>query len=565
MKKRAARIRPWWWALIAPAAAIAVHASYVSRGFTWLDHGDVAAGRAVLALARLHEAFFMRMGDTGFFRPLAVVLHSLDHAAYGTWAPGYHLTSVLLHALVVAVTPLFLRAFVRLSALEECLAGLVVAVHPLSWLVVGGITYQQELLVTLFTFAAVGLHASARRSGRGAVAASAVAAAALAFFSKETALVWLPALVGLWEILARRGPDEDRPRRYGWLWATYGVVLAVVLAARAYAVPEIWRTTAAPLSASEWAGVRLRALARSLGELVLPWLPSTNDAALIGPPGFTESACVGLAMVAAAFVLKRDRFSPAARLLLVLAVTLAPALRLVPVSRFGSPHYTFPAAAVLGALLAVALRTARRSQATWRLAGGAVVGWLLVAAFFTTTGGARFEDDAALFEPELRRDPGYAEAHAELGRHYLASGAVPRALEHLQHALAPRPERIAYLDRSMTHVNLALALAALGRVAEAERHLDMAREHAPASRRPLVDYNHAVLAARLERDADVVRLLSPHDGTWRTPEPSLLLARSLGRLGRRDDAGRALENAERAASPDRRAGIESLRQSLLGR
>jgi hypothetical protein len=563
MTKRAAgSTPPRWLPFAAPLAAVLVHASYVSRGFTWLDHGDVVAGRAVLPLARLHEAFFMRMGDTGFFRPLAVILHSLDHALYGTWAPGYHATSVLLHALVVAVTPLFLRAFVRLSAREECLAALVVAVHPLSWLVVGGVTYQQELLVTFFTLAAAGLHASARRSGSRRAAVLAVLATALALFSKETAVFWVPALIGSWERLARRRPDAEPARGNRSLWSAHAAVLVLALAARTHAVPELWRTTEASLSPAEWAGVRLRAVTRSLVELVSPWLPSTNDTAAVGSAGIPESAFIVLVAGGALAVLRHGAASPAARLVLVLGIALAPALRLVPVSRFGSPHYTFPATAVLGGLAVLALRTAWPARRARQLVGGSCVAWLLVAAFVTSTGGARFADDAALFEPELRRDPAYPEAHAELGRHRLAEGDPARAREHLEKALQPRRARLAYLDASMTHVNLALALAALGRTTEAERHLEMAREQAPPSRRPLIDYNQAVLAARLQRDADVVRLLWPHEGTWRTYEPSLLLARSLGRLGRVADARRALENAEHVAPPDRRAATSALRRSI---
>ena len=564
MTKRAPSATALALPLLPPLVALLVHASYVPRGFTWLDHGDVVVGRAVLPLARLHEAFFMRMGDTGFFRPMAVVVHSLDRALYGTWAPGFHLTSVVLHALVVAVVPFFLRAFVRLSSIEECLAALVVAVHPLSWLAVGGITYQQELLVTLFTLSAVALHAAARRSGRPGAAALAALSAGLALLSKETAVFWIPALIALWEWLAFRTRDSSR-QRIPWLWAAYAIVVALSLAARAHAVPEVWRTAAAPLSTPEWIGVRLRAIVRSLAELLSPVPPSINDSAIIGAPGLVESAVVLTVAACALLVLRRGVTSPAARLVLVLAVTLAPALRLVPVSRFGSPHYTFPATAALGALAAVALRAARESGAAWRLAGGVLVGWLLVAAGLTAAGGARFTDDVALFTPELERDSGYPEAHAELGRHWLAAGDAAAARGHLEEALAPDADRIAYIDRSMVHVNLALALSAQGRTTEAERQLAMAREVAPPSRRPVIDYNQAVLAARRDRDAEVVRLLAPHEGTWSTHEPSLLLARALGRLGRTAEAVRALENAERTAPPDRRATIAAWRRSLAGR
>lgn len=567
MKKRAQRhgIAPAvsrtsarWLPFVASAVAILVHASYVPRGFTWLDHGDVVAGRAVLPLARLHEAFVTRMGDTGFFRPMAVVLHSLHHALYGAWAPGYHLTSVLLHALIVAVTPFFLRAFVRLAPREECLAALVVAVHPLSWLVAGGVTYQQELLVTLFTLAAVGFHAHARRSGRRMAAVMAAACVTLGALSKETALFWVPAWIGLWEIYGRH---DGEAKRWPRLWASYAAGLAAGLVARAHAVPEVWRSTAPALSMPEWIGLRARALARTLAELVTPWPPSTNDTAVIGPPGILETVVVLSAASVAVWVLLRHGTSPAGRLLWVLALALAPALRLVPVSRFGSPHYTFPAAAALGGLLVLALRAVRPASAR-TLAAGTAVAWLMVSAVFTAAGGARFTDDVALFEPELRRDPVYPEAHAELGRYWLSRGEAARATSHLEAALQPPHGRIAYVDRTMAQVNLALALASAGRAAEAEWHLAAAREGAAPSQRPLIDYNRAVVAAGANRDAEVVELLGPHEGSWTSHEPPLLLARALGRLGRLAEARRALEIAERLAAPSERPAIERLRRSV---
>src|SRR5262245_21926623 len=124
-------------------AAAASHATYVANGFTFQDHGDIEAGRAVRPLSRLPAALFERWGDTGFYRPFVTAVHSLDHALYGLWAPGYHLTSVLLHVGFVAVVWLFARRFGGLSEGEAGWAAAFVAVHPISWLIVGGLAFRQ--------------------------------------------------------------------------------------------------------------------------------------------------------------------------------------------------------------------------------------------------------------------------------------------------------------------------------------------------------------------------------------------------------------------------------------
>ncbi|MBT4139881.1 MAG: hypothetical protein HOE48_18330 [Candidatus Latescibacteria bacterium] len=95
------------------------HATYITNGFIWLDHGDLELGRAVLPLSHLHEAFLTRFGETAFYRPLVTVIHSLDTALYHQRAPGYHLTNVILHLLASAAFALFLSQFLSLNYSER--------------------------------------------------------------------------------------------------------------------------------------------------------------------------------------------------------------------------------------------------------------------------------------------------------------------------------------------------------------------------------------------------------------------------------------------------------------
>jgi hypothetical protein len=123
-----------------------IHVSYISNGFVWLDHGDIESGRAILPLSDLPHALFSRFGETGFYRPLVTITESIDAAVYGDWAPGFHLTNIFLHLIVVALVPLFLGAFFSLTFFELLFAMLLVGVHPYGWLPVGAISYRPELL-----------------------------------------------------------------------------------------------------------------------------------------------------------------------------------------------------------------------------------------------------------------------------------------------------------------------------------------------------------------------------------------------------------------------------------
>jgi len=71
----------------------------------------------------------------------------------------------------------------------------------------------------------------------------------------------------------------------------------------------------------------------------------------------------------------------------------------------------------------------------------------------------------AAFEESLRRDPGFAPAHTELGLSYLRTGEYEKAAEHLERALLRNK------DAGDAHYYLALTRRAQGREREAAEHL----------------------------------------------------------------------------------------------
>src|SRR3989338_8622921 len=139
-------------------AVFLVFASFINNGFSWLDHGDIERGRAVLTLSNLPRAFISRFGQTGFFRPLVTVANSIDFALYGLWAPGFHLTNILLHLSASFAGALFISRLFSLNFREKLLILLIAGLHPLAFLPVGAISYRQELLLALFTYLTLYFH-----------------------------------------------------------------------------------------------------------------------------------------------------------------------------------------------------------------------------------------------------------------------------------------------------------------------------------------------------------------------------------------------------------------------
>src|SRR3989338_4340814 len=100
-------------------AVFLFYLSYINNGFTWLDHGDIERGRAIIPITNLKDAFFTRFGQTGFYRPVVTIINSIDFALYGLWAHGFHLTNVILHTAVSGAAVLFIGVFFPLTFYEK--------------------------------------------------------------------------------------------------------------------------------------------------------------------------------------------------------------------------------------------------------------------------------------------------------------------------------------------------------------------------------------------------------------------------------------------------------------
>lgn len=495
---------------------------------------------------------------------MVTIVHSLDAALFGAWAPGYHMTNVALHLAVCAAAFLFAGTFFGLAPGQRVFAALIVGIHPLSWLPVGAISYRPELLATLFTFLAVGLYVESRESGSTRAGLFAIASFALGLLSKETVLVWVPALVLAWEAMRGPGHNADEgevPRRTApWLLSGSAVVVALYLILRFAAVPEIWRVRGAGLPLSQWLGTRLAVLGESFLLLLYPLKPGLSDATRVRDLASVPALATSLGLIGAMILVGRlGRRSPWSIVVIFLAVALAPALNIVPLARFASPHYAYFAVVGLGAALALATRdVGRLSRHVRRMALAAVAVWILVMAGSTFVAGFRFRTDLTLFAPEVESDPYFREGHQYLGDHFFRTGDYAAARREYEAALRSQPGIISYVDRQAVLINLAGVHLATDRPEEADELLRKAAADAGRAELPQILYNRALIASRRGDHAGVAELLGDPEIEWGRPEPLLLLARSLVRLNRRPEAAAALRRALPLLAEDRRSQVEEL-------
>jgi len=193
------RLRPDVIAVISIVLlAIAASATGITNGFAFDDVYIIEKNKAIQSLARWWELAVgsywppERGGD--LYRPLTMLSFALQWAAGGGSPLPFHITSILLYA-VVSVA--FYRVVVVLLPLPAAwLAAALFAVHPVHVESVGNVVGQAELWAALFMLLALGAFLRARMRGDLSVKDAGLIALfyVLGLLSKEHSIV-LPAVL----------------------------------------------------------------------------------------------------------------------------------------------------------------------------------------------------------------------------------------------------------------------------------------------------------------------------------------------------------------------------------
>lgn len=475
------------------ALTFLVHITYIPNGFTWLDHLDIEKSRGIMPVSQLYKTFITRYADTGFYRPMVSILHSLDYAVYRNFAPGYHFTNVLLHVGATAAVPGFLTAFFILKPWQLLLASLIFGVHPFSILPVGAISYRPELLLALFVFLTVHFYAKARLSTNLKNKLLFVICFFLAILSKETAVIILPSIILIWEY---RYFKKIKLPSYKFIFGVI-LLLAVYFLLRFQAVPEVWRVTQTHLSLSETISTRLLAFGKLITQLIIPLKPSFSDATVVTSLTHPSSLAV-LTVLAGIFLLmlKLGFRSQMSISIVLIATLLAPALNIVPLPRFSSPHYGYLAVGPFAAFLVLLLE---KTQGLFRILCGLTLGiWIVLMSISSFQSGYQFKNDLTLFLPEVRIDPNFLEGHYYLGNYYLSKGNFKSAQTHYQSIISLPKNVIAFGDRFAFFLNLGNIAMLKGHFDKAQRFFKKTQIYASSpSQEMALAYNQAILAQSL--------------------------------------------------------------------
>lgn len=500
------RLLPGQQAAVVAGVTLAVFAHTLSSGFVY------DARMQILTDPFLHDPRnwwpvltfrTLAMDVLDFQRPVNLASLMLDAAFWGREPFGYHLTSVLLHAANVLLVWLLLRRLTRpafwgrFPSAAPMLGALLFAIHPLVTEAVCEPTFREDLLVAVFSLAAL-VVASGRppaATGWGWLRAAAVSACCLlAIGSKESGIAAPLVLAVYWFLFRRR---ED-----GRFWAVaIGASTAVVAAFlvarfRLEVIPSAIFTVRPQYPGGSFAAamtIQPRILALYVQLLLVPVNQSADYSWLsVAHLPLWPSVIILMAVAAAAsWATWCDRRMGLA--LAVIVLPLVPVMNFVPIYLAAADRYLYLPLAGVG-LAAGFLVDAPWLGGREKLRDGMLLALVVALPMLGMACVARqsvWASSVALWEDTHAKDPTTLRAVANLGGALLEAGRLTEAERFTREAL-----RLTNGTRGDTWAMLAIILDAQDRGAEADAALSKALELDPGLRDP----ESRVAGLSMERD-----------------------------------------------------------------
>lgn len=434
----------WSWLLVALVGVLALPA--ISFDFVWDDRPMMLQSDVIHDVSNLGAVFAHRTAyavnsaqhlhnHSGLqtYRPLTIATFMLDSLMFGRAPWGFHLTSILLHMLVVLVVQVLARQLAPAApAWVPVLAGAWFAVCPFLVEAYIWINGRSDVLATLFGALVVCVHLRARDASspthrvRLELLVAALGLACL--LSKETGIAWLATLPLL--------PGTRRPT-----WRTIvGGMIAPTAAVSTYAALRVSALEGLHVSADAqlWRAIVIApyVIVEALSEMLAPryttvrWL--SFELRSVGVVGFSVGLIALIGLVGGAWA-ARKRVPSLFYGVALSVVSLAPVALIAADGWPGFGRYVYTAAACIAPGLAVGVFELSQSlrvhvgERSIRLLRAGGIAYLLVLVGLSFVSAAPFASEHALYESWIAGTPDQPHGYKWLGLTYMEEEDFARA------------------------------------------------------------------------------------------------------------------------------------------
>jgi protein O-mannosyl-transferase len=566
----------------------ATHAPALRATFVWDDTALVLRDPLIRSWRLIPEGFqhflFVDATPSNFYRPIQRLTYTLEYWAFAFRPAPYHLSNILLHAATAIALFIFALGFLRLYHVDErkrlgvaAIASLVWALHPLHSGVVDYVSGRADSLAAFFGFAA--LYFTIRALDQEstwkfyALAGFALLASAL---SKESGLIFTALAITLiilrknWRGLVASG-------------VAIAFVLTIYVTLRNQVPPVAVPQLSPPAPTLVRPIIAARALAEYAGLLIAPVNLHMDRDVENHPWGFTPASLTagawrelqtlaGLVVfgVLLWWVRRAHKREPALfALLLCAGVSYLPVCGLFSLNANIAEHWIYVPLAFI--LLAVAVQVAlivhRRTTFISVIALASV--WIAFLAVGTFYRAQDWQDARTFFTRTIAAGGDSVRMLINLGTLDLSEGHLEQADTFFQRALSKNPEQPfallnlaavalkrnelptarGFLERAQKNpVSLAQAEEMLALVEQKEKGRINVSRLRTASRTdppswPITRRYLAALTVTGQTEKAVADLQAVLKTEWYRAESWQLLSEYLARLGRADEAAKALAQA----------------------
>ncbi len=484
--------------------AFMVYANTLKGDFIWDDEYLILNNSQVKSFVHLPNVFKTYVGYgseniNNFYRPIQEISNMIDYFLWGEYPFGFHLTNVVLHALVAVMVFIFLY-YLAGDVIASAVAALFYAVHPVHSEAIAYIAGRADSLYAVFMLLSIVIFMRfAEHVKRGHMAiylyVLSIGMFVLSLLSKEI-IISMPLLIFLYMFFFLRGQDDNKAyNKLKWSWVPYAVIVVV------YGYLRLTILSFADIApASVFNKIPLlyrlltffRTVIVYLKLLVAPVGLHMERSISISKSLFAPSSLLALLLIGAigwaAYVLyKRNRLASFA--IVWFFANLLPVSNIIAINSFLAEHWIYMAS--IGPFLLVGMAVAwgyRKipDKILLRLPYAVVIAVaLLVYMRMTAVRNLDWKDEISFFSSTLKHHPRNARLYLNLGNTYYENKQIDKAIAEYQKAIDINK------NYAVAYGNIGSACLHQGQVDKAESYLTKAL--AIKDNYPIAHYNLGIV------------------------------------------------------------------------